>query len=88
MYWLGKPAILKEKDIETIKKFLNEFDNIEVVENKLEKNNKVEIKHGIMMDYKGVVLEIKGNKALVRIDSMGISLKAIIEQKHLELIQH
>ena len=88
VYWLGKPAILKEKEIETIKKFLNEFDNIEVVENKLEKNNKVEIKHGILMDYKGVVLEIKGNKALVRIDSMGISLKAIIEQKHLELIQH
>src|SRR4030095_6000510 len=30
IYWLGKPAIIKEKEIVTIKKFLNEHHDVEV----------------------------------------------------------
>src|ERR1700690_1183255 len=33
VYWLGKPAQIKEQEIITIKKFLNEFDNV-IVEKK------------------------------------------------------
>jgi transcription antitermination factor NusG len=30
IYWLGKPAIIKEKEIVTIKKFLNDHHDVEV----------------------------------------------------------
>jgi hypothetical protein len=39
-----------------------------------------------MMNYKGIVLEVLGNKAKVKIDSMGLILTAIFEQKNLEKI--
>ncbi|MBU3714031.1 MAG: UpxY family transcription antiterminator, partial [Ferruginibacter sp.] len=68
VYWLGKPAVVKETEIETIKKFLQEFSDIEVTEQKLDIHTKVIIKQGVMMNYKGIILELFGNRARVRID--------------------
>ena len=30
VYWNGKPAIVKEEEIDTIRKFLNEYEDVEV----------------------------------------------------------
>ncbi|MEO6731455.1 MAG: UpxY family transcription antiterminator [Ferruginibacter sp.] len=30
VYWLGKPAVIREEEIETIERFLNEFSNLKV----------------------------------------------------------
>lgn len=83
VYWLGKPAVVRDADIEIIKKFLQEFSDIEVTEQKLDVNTKVVIKQGVMMNYKGIILELLGNRARVRIDSMGLSLNAVFEKKNL-----
>jgi transcription antitermination factor NusG len=86
VYWLGKPAKVKEEEIITIRKFLSEFDNVEVTENIIGKSTKVQISQGVLMNYKGVVVEVLGNKARVQIDSMGIRLSAILEKKYLNPI--
>lgn len=86
VYWLGKPAQVRDSEIDTIKKFLNEFTNVEVREQpKLTLNAKVRILQGVMMNYHGLLLELSGNTARVRIDSMGISLNAQFDRKNLEL---
>ena len=84
VYWLKKPAIVKEDEINTIRKFLNEFENVDVVELDLKASAKVVVTKGILMNYKGIVLEVIGNKARVQIDSMGIRLSAVIEKTSLE----
>jgi transcription antitermination factor NusG len=86
VHWLGKPAIVKESDIKIIKKFLQEFNDVEVTNAEVVLHEKVQVKQGLMMNYKGIVLEILGNKAKVKIDSMGMILTAIFEQKNLEKI--
>jgi transcription antitermination factor NusG len=86
VHWLGKPAIVKESDIKIIRKFLQEFNDVEVSNADIVKHEKVQIKQGLMMNYKGIVLEVLGNKAKVKIDSMGLILTAIFEQKNLEKI--
>lgn len=86
VYWLGKPAKVKEEEINTIKKFLSEFENVEVTENRIAKNDKVTISQGVLMNYKGVVVDVLGNKARVQIDSMGIRLSAIVEKKYLSTL--
>jgi transcription antitermination factor NusG len=86
VYWLGRPAVVKEKEIETIKKFLNEFTEVEVVDLKLNLNNTVIINKGILMNYKGIVINVLGNKARVQIDSMGIKLSAVFDKKDLSLV--
>lgn len=84
VYWNGKPAIVRDDEIETIRKFLSEFSGIEVEDLKLAVQSPVRIKQGILMNYRGIVLEVMGNKAKVKIESMGVQLSAIFEKKNLE----
>ena len=83
VYWQGKPARVRDEEIITIKKFLQEFENVEVTETRLAVNDTVVVTDGIMMDYKGIVLEVSGNKAKVLIQSIGITSSAIFEKKKL-----
>ncbi len=83
VYWLGKPAHVKEEEIITIKKFLQEFTGVEVMENRLDINTKVLVKQGLLMNYKGIIVEIRGSKATVNIDSMGLELSAVFDKKNL-----
>lgn len=85
VYWLGKPARIKDEDIFTIRKFLNEFSEVAVEETpKLAVNSKVRIKQGVLMNYHGILVEISGNRAKVKIESMGIQLSAQFDRKNLE----
>lgn len=87
VYWLGKPAIVRQEEIDTIQKFLQEFDAVEVVDASLSRNSAVMIKQGVLMNYKGIVLEIIGNKARVNIESMGLQLCALFDVKNLQAIK-
>lgn len=86
VHWQGKPAIVRDDEIETIRKFLHEFTNVEVVDTQLQPGNEVIIKQGLLMNYKGILLELSGNKAKVRIESMGVQLCAVFEKKNLEQV--
>lgn len=84
VYWNGKPAVVRDEEIETIRKFLSEFSDVEVENLTLAVQSPVRIKQGILMNYRGIVVEVMGNKAKVKIESMGVQLSAIFEKKNLE----
>jgi len=85
VYWLGKPAVVRNEDIETIRKFLNEFADVQVEEvGHLEVNSKVRIKQGVLMNYHGILIEVSGSRARVKIESMGIQMSALFDKKNLE----
>ncbi len=86
VYWLGKPARIHDSEIATIRKFLHEFSDVEVQDTNIEVNKKVRIKQGLLMNYQGILLELNGNKALVKIESMGIQLSAVFEKKNVEAV--
>ena len=86
VYWLGKPAKIRQAEIETIRKFLHEFSDVEVIECAMPVNSTVKIKQGVLMNYQGIVLELNGNKAKVKIESMGIQLSAVFDRKNLEVV--
>lgn len=57
VYWLGKPAQIKEIEIERIKRFLNEFDDVEVEQLPEPKpGDQVVITSGVFMEQQGLVL--------------------------------
>ncbi len=86
VYWLGKPAKIKDKEINTIRKFLHEFDEIEVQQIGFQINEKVRIRQGVLMNYEGILLEVSGNRAFVKIESMGLQLSAHFDKKNLEKV--
>jgi transcription antitermination factor NusG len=87
VYWLGKPAKIRESEINNIKFFLKEFTSVEVINNKIVIKDAVIINEGILMNYKGMVIDVFGNKARVQIDSLGIRLSALFEKSSLSPIE-
>lgn len=86
VYWLGKPAQIRNEEIDIIRKFLNEFDDVQVEQKGFVVNTEVRIKQGVLMNYKGVVIEVLGSRAVVKIDTLDIQLSAHFDKKNLEFI--
>lgn len=84
VYWLGKPAIIKDREIDTIKLFLKDYNDISVGHIDLRSKDKIRIKSGIFMDHEGEVLEVKSNYVTVIIDGLGVFLKARLNKDALE----
>lgn len=80
VYWDGKPAIVKEKEIQTIKRFLDEYENVELIKIDLKPNQRVRVAAGPLMDQEGKIIEIKNKIAKVAIDSLGYLLVADIDK--------
>jgi transcription antitermination factor NusG len=87
VYWNGKPAIIKDKEIVAIQRFLDEYHDVELVKLELAPEQRVKIIAGPMMDQEGKVMEINNKTAKVCIDSLGYMLVAYIEKKRLNSIQ-
>ncbi|HEU4632858.1 MAG TPA: UpxY family transcription antiterminator [Flavisolibacter sp.] len=87
VYWLGKPAIVKDKEIEIIRKFLNEYENVEVVPLELSPGMKIRVNRGVLMDREGTVRTVLGNKVQVMIESIGYSLIASVNKSNIIIIE-
>lgn len=87
VYWNGKPAVIKEKEINAIKRFLDEYENVEVKPLEVKVNQRVKIMAGPLMDQEGKVLEVKNKKAKVAIDSLGYMLVASVEKTKLASVK-
>jgi transcription antitermination factor NusG len=87
VYWDGKPAIIKEKEIQTIKRFLDEYENVNVVKMEFQPDTRVRVLSGPMMDQEGKVIEVKNKTAKVCIDSLGYMLIAYIDKSKLINVQ-
>ena len=86
VYWLGKPAQIRDEEIDVIRKFLNEFNDVQVEAKGFVVNSKVRIRQGVLMNYNGIVVEVIGNRAIVKIDTLDLQLSAHFDKKNLELI--
>jgi transcription antitermination factor NusG len=83
VYWLGKPAVIKEREITAIKRFLDEYENVEAHPLPLKVNQRVRITNGSLMDQEGKVLNVHHKTVKVAIDSLGYILVAHIERSKL-----
>lgn len=84
--YLGKPAIIRDEEIITIRKFLNEFSDIEVRKQTIVQNTRVRVRKGVLMDHEGMVIEVIGHRAIVHIDSLGLELSAHFDKGNLEKV--
>lgn len=83
VYWNGKPAIVKESEIQTIRRFLNEFEDVEVVPVNLQANQEVMVRKGLLMNRTGRVRRLMNNKVEVLIESLGYTLVASLEKSNI-----
>jgi transcription antitermination factor NusG len=83
VYWLGKPAIIRDEEIEAIRRFLDEHPSAEARKLNLAPGTPVSIKAGPMKGREGVVRRTEKNHVLVEIPSIGFELVARINKDYL-----
>ena len=86
IYWLGKPASIKEKEIDTIKRFLNDHHDVEVRAVDIKAGKKVMVQSGILMGKEGTVKKVLHKKVEVVIESIGFVLSAYIDKSKILLL--
>ncbi|MDO6434168.1 UpxY family transcription antiterminator [Flavitalea sp. BT771] len=87
VYWLGRPAIVLDKEIQIIRKFLNEYTDVRAESLDLEANEKIKIQRGVLMNQEAKVVKVLNNKVKVIIESIGYSLVAVIERSNAILVR-
>ena len=85
-YWNGKPAIVREKEIQIIKLFLDEYENVQVRPMDLTVQQRVLIISGTFMDRTATVLDVRKKEVKVSLDSLGYELVALIDKNKIALL--
>lgn len=88
VYWNGKPAIIREKEIQTIKRFLDEHESVQVRPMEFVVNQQVLITSGTFMDKRAVVVDVRRKEVKVAIESLGQELVAYIDKTKLSILEH
>lgn len=73
----GKPAVIRNEEIEVVKQFLKDYEYVQVEKIDLHINDEVTILRGPLMQQKGHVQEIKNRMIKVLLPSLGFALVAI-----------
>jgi transcription antitermination factor NusG len=88
VYWLGKPAVIRDSEIEVIKRFLCEYVNIRLEKRSIAINDKIQILGGPLIELEGKVLSIGNNTVKVALPSLGYMMFAEIETSNVKVISH
>lgn len=74
VYWLGKPAVIRNKEIETIKRFLDECENVMIEPAQVKVGQQVVIQAGPFMNKLGKVADVRNKKVVVCLTDLGVNL--------------
>jgi len=85
--WLGKPAMIKDEEIEIIRQFLNEHTNVQLEKAKVNVNDIVRITNGVLMQSEGSVVSIFGKRVKIYLPTLGYTMVAEIEKTKLEVVK-
>jgi transcription antitermination factor NusG len=72
VYYVGKPAIIRDEEIDIIKKYFAEKQASISVQslNSLDENTRIKVNHGVFMDTTGTVLKGGKKKVFVKLESL------------------
>lgn len=75
LFWLGKPAVVRDEEINTIKKWLTTPDKFEISVSSLQVGDKVVLESGPFKSQEAIVQKVNKNNYILVLESMGCVLK-------------
>lgn len=86
VYWLGKPAIIRDAEIQDIKDFLNNYQNVRLEKSPVNINDAVQVVNGPLIELQGHVISVNNKTARIAIKSLGLTMVAEIKKEDLKLL--
>ncbi|WP_276359592.1 UpxY family transcription antiterminator [Daejeonella sp. H1SJ63] len=87
VYYCGKPAIIREKEMNLLKSWLIEYDHEGIQAENLNVNDRIRIRSGALMDKEAEVLEKRGNYALLLLEDLGLQVRVDLRKNMIEKLQ-
>ena len=87
VFHCGKPAIIREKEMNLLKSWLTEYDHESIQAENLNVNDRIRIRSGALMDKEAEVLERKGNYALLLLEDLGLQVRVDLRKNIVEKLQ-
>jgi transcription antitermination factor NusG len=87
VYHCGKPAVIREKEMDLLKSWLMQYDQNTILAENLNTNDRIRIRSGALIDKEAEVLESKGNYALLLLEDLGLQVKVDLRKNIVEKIQ-
>lgn len=86
VYWLGKPAVIKDKEINEIKLFLEQYSDVKISNSTIKVNDLIKINSGQLKGWEAKVLSTNGRQVKLEIPSISMSLTAVVNSSDLSVI--
>lgn len=86
VYWLGKPAVIREDEIKTIQHFLGSYREVVLEKTRIMPEDTVQVIEGPLMNREGKVLEVFHKSVKVILPSLGYALVAQLDKSSVEVI--
>lgn len=86
LYHCGKPAIIQEKEIELVKRWLMNYDHKKIEVLNFSENDRILIRSGALIGQEAEVIESKGNYALLCLESLGTTVRVDLRRNMVEKI--
>lgn len=87
VYWLGKPAVIKNDEINAIREFLSDYRDVRIEKTEVNLHDNVRILGGPLVMQKGQVVSVKNKTVKVILPSLGYMMHAEVETANVELIR-
>jgi transcription antitermination factor NusG len=87
VYWLNKPATIRDEEITLIKKFVNEYENVQLEKVSVRPSDTVRITQGALMGQEGLVTSASKKVIKVLLPSLGFMMSAEVNVAHVEVIR-
>lgn len=88
LFWNGVPAIIRDDEIQLVKRFLDENSSVQVEYLDFRKDQTVSFAASNFLGMQAKVLEVRNRQVKVLIESMGCYLVAIVDKSKLEIFKN
>jgi transcription antitermination factor NusG len=87
VYWLSKPAVIKNEEIEIIRQFLNEHSFARLEKVNVSVNDLVRVAAGPFMEQEGKIVSVKNKTVKIMLPSLGYLMYVEIETAKIKIIR-
>lgn len=87
VYWLGKPAVIRNDEIEVIQHFLSAHKDVKLEKTRIKTEDEVQIIYGPLLHQQGTVLEVHQKTVKVLLPALGYAMIAQVDKNHVDLIK-
>ena len=85
----GKPATIKDNEIERIRTIVNEYTDVETISLKnINIGDTVKVTNGLLLNHEGEIAKIQGRSVVMVLDNINCALTVKINRKQLSFTGH